>query len=44
LNKKAAIIAGFEQRLKNSRVEEIKSALEEIYEIAELRLRDLIAN
>ena len=44
LNKKEAIIAGFELRLKNSRAEEIKTALEEIFKIAELRLRDLIAN
>jgi 2-oxo-4-hydroxy-4-carboxy-5-ureidoimidazoline decarboxylase len=40
LNKKAAILAGFEQRLKNSREEEIKTALEEIFKIAELRLHD----
>ena len=44
LNKKEAILAGFEQRLKNSREEEIKTALEEIFKIAELRLRDLIPN
>jgi 2-oxo-4-hydroxy-4-carboxy-5-ureidoimidazoline decarboxylase len=44
LNKKAAILAGFEQRLKNSRAQEIKTALEEIFKIAELRLRDLIPN
>lgn len=44
LNKKEAILAGFERRLKNSRPEEIKTALEEIFKIAELRLRDLIAN
>ena len=43
LNKKAAILAGFEQRLKNPRRQEIKTALEEIFKIAELRLRDLIA-
>ncbi|HXE43396.1 MAG TPA: 2-oxo-4-hydroxy-4-carboxy-5-ureidoimidazoline decarboxylase [Candidatus Baltobacteraceae bacterium] len=42
LNKKEAMLAGFEQRLKNSREEEIKTALEEIFKIAELRLRDLI--
>jgi len=29
--------------LKNSRAQEIKTALEEIFKIAELRLRDLIA-
>ena len=44
LNKKEAILAGFERRLKNSRGQEIKTALEEIFKIAELRLRDLIAN
>lgn len=42
LNKKAAILAGFDRRLKNSREAEIKTALEEIFKIAELRLRDLI--
>ncbi|MCU0787916.1 MAG: 2-oxo-4-hydroxy-4-carboxy-5-ureidoimidazoline decarboxylase [Verrucomicrobia bacterium] len=44
LNKKAAILAGFEQRLKHSRTQEIKTALEEIFKIADLRLRDLIAH
>jgi 2-oxo-4-hydroxy-4-carboxy-5-ureidoimidazoline decarboxylase len=44
LNKKAAILAGFERRLKNTREQEIKTALEEVYKIAELRLRDLIAH
>jgi OHCU decarboxylase len=44
LNKKTAILAGFETRLKNSREQEIKTALEEIFKIAELRLRDLIPN
>ncbi len=43
LNKKEAILAGFERRLQNSREAEIKTALEEIFKIAELRLRDLIA-
>ena len=42
LNKKEAILAGFESRLKNSQAEEIKTALEEIFKIAELRLQDLI--
>jgi len=42
LNKKAAILAGFESRLKNSRPQEIKTALEQIFKIAELRLCDLI--
>jgi OHCU decarboxylase len=44
LNKKDAILAGFEHRLNNSREQEIKTALEEIFKIAELRLRDLIAD
>jgi OHCU decarboxylase len=44
LNKKAAIFAGFETRLKNSRERETKTALEEIFKIAELRLQDLIPN
>lgn len=43
LNKKEAILAGFERRLGNSRSEEITAALEEIFKIAELRLRDLTA-
>jgi 2-oxo-4-hydroxy-4-carboxy-5-ureidoimidazoline decarboxylase len=42
LNKKDAILKGFEMRLKNSRRQEIAAALEEIFKIAELRLRDLI--
>ena len=42
LNKKEAILAGFERRLKNSRAQEIRAALAEIFKIAELRLRDLI--
>jgi 2-oxo-4-hydroxy-4-carboxy-5-ureidoimidazoline decarboxylase len=42
LNKKEAILKGFESRLKNSHEREIKTALEEIFKIAELRLRDLI--
>jgi len=44
LNKKEAIIAGFEHRLKNSREQEVKSALEEVFKIADLRLRDLITD
>jgi 2-oxo-4-hydroxy-4-carboxy-5-ureidoimidazoline decarboxylase len=44
LNKKEAILAGFAQRLHHSREQEIKAALEEIFKIAELRLRDLIAS
>ncbi len=42
LNKKAAILAGFNARLQNSRDQEIATALAEIFKIAELRLRDLI--
>ena len=41
LNKKEAILKGFERRLKNSPAQEVKTALEEIFKIAELRLRDL---
>jgi len=42
LNKKEAILAGFERRLQNSREEEIRAALEEIFKIAALRLRDVV--
>jgi OHCU decarboxylase len=42
LNKKEAILVGFQARLQNSRPQEIAAALEEIFKIAELRLRDLI--
>jgi 2-oxo-4-hydroxy-4-carboxy-5-ureidoimidazoline decarboxylase len=42
LNKKDAIAAAFPVRLQNSREREIETALNEIYKIAELRLRDLI--
>ena len=44
LNKKDAILRSFPIRLKNSPEEELKTALEEIFKIAELRLRDLIPN
>ena len=44
LNKKEAILAGFEHRLNHSPNQEIKTALEEIFKIAELRLRDLISD
>ncbi len=44
LNKKAAILAGFEVRLKNSREQEIETALTEIFKIAQLRLFDLITD
>lgn len=43
LNKKEAILKGFETRLKNTREQEIKAALEEIGKIARLRLDDLAA-
>jgi OHCU decarboxylase len=42
LNKKEAILAGFEVRLKNTASQEIQAALREIFKIAELRLRDLV--
>ena len=41
LNRKEAIWNGFKVRLQNSREQEIETALEEIFKIAELRLRDL---
>ncbi len=42
LNKKEAILSAFPERLQNSREKEIETALQEIYKIAELRLRDLV--
>jgi 2-oxo-4-hydroxy-4-carboxy-5-ureidoimidazoline decarboxylase len=42
LNKKEAIAAAFPLRLRNSREEEMETALQEISKIAELRLHDLI--
>jgi len=42
LNKKEAILKGFEERLEHSRKEEIKTALAEIEKIAYLRLQDMI--
>jgi len=42
LNKKDAILEGFKRRLPNSREQEVHAALEEIFKIAELRLRDII--
>lgn len=41
LNKKAAILQGFELRRHNSREQELATALGEIFKIAELRLHDL---
>jgi len=43
-NKKEAILAGFERRLKHSPEQEIEAALAEIFKIAKLRLHDLIAS
>jgi 2-oxo-4-hydroxy-4-carboxy-5-ureidoimidazoline decarboxylase len=42
LNKKEAILAGFERRLPNSLQGEVETALSEIFKIAYLRLQDLI--
>ncbi len=41
-NKKEEIQRAFSIRLQNSREQEIETALQEIYKIANLRLRDLI--
>jgi len=43
LNKKDAILAAFPGRLRHSPEKEIETALEEIYKIADLRLRDLVS-
>jgi OHCU decarboxylase len=43
LNKKVAILSSCAARLRNTRQEELKSALEEIAKIARLRLEDLVA-
>src|SRR3954465_716665 len=42
LNKKDAIARAFPVRLQNSREQEIEIALQEIFKIAELRLKDLV--
>ena len=42
LNKKEAIARAFPVRLRNSREQEIEIALQEIFKIAELRLKDLV--
>lgn len=42
LNKKAAILSGFQSRLQHSREQEMQTALAEIFKIAELRLNDLV--
>jgi len=44
LNRKEAILAGFEARLHNSIEQEVAAALAEIFKIAELRLRDLLGS
>jgi 2-oxo-4-hydroxy-4-carboxy-5-ureidoimidazoline decarboxylase len=41
LNDRTSIMDALNRRLSNSREQEIKTALEEIFKIAELRLRDL---
>jgi 2-oxo-4-hydroxy-4-carboxy-5-ureidoimidazoline decarboxylase len=43
LTDKAAILSAFERRMRNGLGEEIEFALEEIFKIAELRLRDLVS-
>jgi 2-oxo-4-hydroxy-4-carboxy-5-ureidoimidazoline decarboxylase len=42
LNKKEAILAAFPVRLQNSPEQEKKTALDEIFKIADLRLRDIV--
>jgi 2-oxo-4-hydroxy-4-carboxy-5-ureidoimidazoline decarboxylase len=42
LNKKEAILQAFPIRLQNSREQEMEMALNEIFKIAELRLKDLV--
>jgi len=44
LNRKEAILNGFRTRLPNTREQEIRTALEEIFKVAELRLNDLISS
>jgi len=44
LNDKDAIRAEFKRRATHSREEEIQTALEEIFKIADLRLRDIVNN
>lgn len=43
LNKKEAILSAFPVRLQNSPDQEMETALQEIFKIAELRLKDLVA-
>jgi 2-oxo-4-hydroxy-4-carboxy-5-ureidoimidazoline decarboxylase len=42
MNKKDAILEAFPIRLQNSRIQEMETALGEIYKIAELRLNDTV--
>jgi 2-oxo-4-hydroxy-4-carboxy-5-ureidoimidazoline decarboxylase len=42
LNKREAILRAFSERLRNSPEREMEAALEEIFKIAEFRLKDLI--
>jgi 2-oxo-4-hydroxy-4-carboxy-5-ureidoimidazoline decarboxylase len=42
LNKKDAILAAFPRRLQNSREQELQTALAEVFQIARLRLADII--
>jgi OHCU decarboxylase len=44
LNRKEAILEGFRLRLPHSREQEIRTALEEIYKIAYLRLQDILGS
>ena len=43
-NKKEAMLAGFERRLKHSREQEIEAALAEVFKIAELRIHDFLVS
>jgi 2-oxo-4-hydroxy-4-carboxy-5-ureidoimidazoline decarboxylase len=43
-NKKEAMLAGFERRLRNSPEQEIEAALADIFKIAELRIHDVVAS
>ncbi|HSU57306.1 MAG TPA: 2-oxo-4-hydroxy-4-carboxy-5-ureidoimidazoline decarboxylase [Candidatus Dormibacteraeota bacterium] len=44
LNKKEAMLQAFPVRLKHSREQELKTALEEIYKIASFRLHDILSS
>jgi OHCU decarboxylase len=44
LNKKKAMLDGFDRRLENSRRQEIQAALGEIFKIARFRLHDLLSH